>query len=444
MSRLLSWICNVGYLAVLLVAAPVLIYRSITQGKYRDGWSEKLWGNVPVRDGSQPAVWFHAVSVGEVLQLQQVVKLFHEERPEHEVIVSCTTSTGRVVAEEKFPDCLVCYFPLDFTWAVRNAIKRLRPQLMVLVELELWPNFILEAERTKVPLALINGRISENSFRGYCKLRPLMQRLLTVFSTMAVQSPMYGERLKKLGGPAERIQVTGSIKFDGIQTDRKNSQTAEIREAFGIQPSAYVFIAGSTQDPEEKLALDSYRKLKPRYPELRLILVPRHKERFEEVASLVQSESFPLCRRSIVQQSGITERTSTDDDPVLLLDTLGELNACWGLADFAFVGGSLTNRGGQNMIEPAAYAAVVTFGPNTRNFKDVVDLILAESVAEVVEDQPKLQERLEFYLEHPDQGRALGERARELVMSQQGATRKTIDLLLELLPLKEKGTAEAA
>ncbi|MCA9042190.1 MAG: 3-deoxy-D-manno-octulosonic acid transferase, partial [Planctomycetaceae bacterium] len=414
-------------------------------GKYRDGWSEKLFGHVPDRESHQPAVWFHAVSVGEVLQLQQVVKLFQTDHPNYDVIVSCTTSTGRAVAEEKFPHCQVVYFPLDFTWSVRNALQRLKPNLVVLVELELWPNFILETERSGIPIALINGRISEKSYRGYTRLRLLMRRLLPVFSTLAVQSRVYADRLISLGAPSERVHITGSIKFDGVQTNRQNEKTAEIRDGFGIKPEDYVFIAGSTQSPEEKYALDCYRHLKPDYPQLRLIIVPRHKERFEEVASLINVEAFPLLRRSQIREGTVEQGSlASQTDPVLLLDTLGELNACWGLADFAFVGGSLTNRGGQNMIEPAAYAAVVTFGPNTRNFKDVVDLLLSGDAAEVVEDQAGLQERLRYYLNHSDEAQLRGSTARDLVLNQQGATRKTVDLLHEQLPTPESVTAGAA
>lgn len=444
MSRLLTWCCNLCYLLILVLAAPIITYRALALGKYREGWAEKLFGNVPQRQSLQPAAWFHAVSVGEVLQLLQIVKRFREAQPGYEIIVSCTTSTGKAVAEEKFSDCLVCYYPLDFSWAVRRAMKRLRPDLMVLVELELWPNFILESERRHVPLALINGRISEKSFNGYRKLRPLLRRLLSVFSVLATQSDLYAERLKTLGAPADRIHVTGSIKFDGIQTERNNERTSEIRSGFRVSADDYVFIAGSTQFPEEKYALDAYRELKTKFTALRLVLVPRHKERFAEVASLIEAEGFTLIRRSEIKEGKARNSIDESEDPVLLLDTLGELNACWGLANFAFVGGSLTNRGGQNMIEPAAYAAVVTFGPNTRNFKDVVDLLLAGDAAEVVRDETELRQRLEHYLTHPETGRERGERARELVCRQQGATKKTIDLLTNLLSSNSESITRAA
>ncbi|MBW3543161.1 MAG: glycosyltransferase, partial [Planctomycetes bacterium] len=295
---MLRWLLNVVYLLVIAAASPIVIYRMLLHGKYRSGWGQKLLGLAPRRDTGRPCVWFQAVSVGEVLQLRQIVEPLRAHRPDLEFVVSTTTVTGLAVAREKFPLETVCYFPLDFSWAVRRAIQRLRPTAIVLVELELWPNFILAAQRARVPLVLANGRISEKSFRGYRRIRPLMRRLLAGFDVLAVQSPTYAECLTKLGAPSERISVTGSIKFDGVATDRSNAKTAELRAAFGIAHHESVFIAGSTQHPEECIALDAWEALRAEFPDLRLVLVPRHKERFEDVARLVEARGLPLVRRS--------------------------------------------------------------------------------------------------------------------------------------------------
>lgn len=446
MPRFGNWMLNVVYFGALCLAMPFLIYRAITQGKYRDGWREKLLGALPQLPEDQQTIWFHAVSVGEVLQLQQVVSAFKQREPGYEIVVSCTTSTGRAVAEEKFPDCTVCYFPLDFSGTVQRAIRNIHPALIVLVELELWPNFICEATRQEIPLALINGRISEKSFRGYSKIRFLMSRLLNQFQSLAVQSETYAERLQALGAEPQRVTVTGSIKFDGVQADRQNEQTRELRRSFGISPQETVFIAGSTQSPEEQIALNVYRNLTQQFPELRLIIVPRHQERFEEVAALITANDFPIVRRSVVKlgKVNVKEREFTKGSPVLLLDTLGELSYCWGLADFAFVGGSLTKRGGQNMIEPAAYAAMVMFGPNTRNFKDVVELLLNAEAARVVDSEAALQESLLNHLSNPEAAKEIGRTAQQLVLSQQGATARTLDLLVQSLASSEEMSSQAA
>jgi 3-deoxy-D-manno-octulosonic-acid transferase len=243
--------------------------------------------------------------VGEVLQLQTVIEGIQTQRSDIEFVITTTTRTGLDVAKEKFPDHFVCYCPLDFSWAVRRAFECIRPDAVVLVELELWPNFILEAERTGTPLALINGRISAKSFRGYCRIRLLMKRLLACFETFAVQNETYKARLAALGAPEDRIEVTGSIKFDRVQTDRHNPQTEELRRSFGLQEHERILVAGSTQAPEEEYALDTWLTLQRHHPELRLILVPRHKERFDQVAELVEGRGLPLLRRSRQTANGV-------------------------------------------------------------------------------------------------------------------------------------------
>ena len=425
----MPWLLNLAYVALLLAVSPVLLYRRWVLGKYRDGWSEKLWGRLPERDGSRPCLWLHAVSVGEVLQLRPMMKLLTAQRPDWDFVITTTTRTGLDVAKKEFSQHTVCYCPLDFSWAINRAIARIKPAAIVLVELELWPNLVLTAKRLGVPLALINGRVSEKSFRGYRRIRPFIARLLRCFDLLAVQNREYGDRLLSLGAPSERLHLTGSIKFDGALSDRTNSKTTELRQFFGLRSDDKVFIAGSTQAPEESFALDTWQALRAEFPDLRLILVPRHKERFEEVAALVASRGLSLQRRSnAVREAG----------DVLLLDTLGELSACWGLADIAFVGGSLTQRGGQNMLEPAAYGAAVLFGPNTWNFRDIVEQLLARDAARVVRSPSELTATVRELLQQPSAATELGRRACAFVGTQQGAASRTVELLLRLSGLQSR------
>ena len=483
---MIGWGLNLVYCGLLLLFSPVILFRAVCQGKYRQGWSEKFLGRVEVRTSTGPAIWLHAVSVGEVLVLRTILPRLREAIPNGEFWISTTTHTGYAVAVEKYPDCRVIYFPLDFTWAVRSALKRVKPSLIVLVELELWPNFIREAAAQSIPLVLINGRMSEKSFRGYRRIRPLMAGLWRGFARIAVQTDEYRRRLEQLGAPVDRLTVTGSTKYDGLETDRRNARTSEIRSGFGIREGETVFIAGSTQAPEESFAIETYLALRERYPALRLVLVPRHQERFEEVAALVQSRGLPLLRRSVIKaastregeapaephassgpltpalsptavsppkaKSMVGERGQNSEPrlqfdaaspdpaqpelrppaprPILLLDTLGELGAAWGLANIAFVGGSLTPRGGQNMIEPAAYAAAVLFGPNTGNFRQVVELLLSEQAARVVHTPEELTRVVREFLQDPSLARQLGATAQRLVLQQQGATARTVDLIV--------------
>jgi 3-deoxy-D-manno-octulosonic-acid transferase len=424
----MPWLLNVAYFALLAALSPMLLWRIVVRGKYRTGWREKLLGQVQRRAGDRPCLWFHAVSVGEVLQLEPVLKELRIRLPAVEFVISTTTPTGRSVAEAKFPRDSVCYFPLDFSWAVREAVARLRPTAIILVELELWPNFMLHAHRSGIPVALINGRLSEHSLRGYRRLRPLVARLLGSLHAVAVQNRTYAERFLELGASPQRLSITGSIKFDRVESNRRNPKTLELRAAFGIGESEPVFVAGSTQESEEAAAIEAYLTVRASFPALRLILVPRHKERFEDVARLVESRGLPLCRRSSASNAALRHNSRA----VLLLDSLGELSACWGLADVAFVGGSLTNRGGQNMIEPAGYGAAVLFGPNTHNFRDVVERLLSADAARVVQNGGELTATLADCLSHPERARAQGARAQQLVLTQQGATQRTIDILTSL------------
>lgn len=465
----LSWLLDLVYVALLLAISPLLVFRAITQGKYRSGWNQKLWGLVPQRSAVRPCVWLHAVSVGEVIQLQSVLEGLIGRHPQYDYVISTTTVTGYEVARKRFPQHHVIYFPLDFSWAVRRALRRINPISVVLVELELWPNFILAASNRHIPVMLINGRISEHSFKGYRRIRPLMTALLRRLTVCAVQNEVYRDRLLQLGAAPAQVHVTGSIKFDRIETDRGNAKTRQLAQAFGLilpdrgargawrvagtdaaaggtksrhPPRAtrhpIVFIAGSTQAPEEQFAIESYLALREKHPSVRLLLVPRHRERFEEVAQLVQETyRLPLVRRSC-PLAGAAPEESPCQPPVLLLDTLGELSACWGLADVAFVGGSLTNRGGQNMIEPAGYGAAVLFGPNTHNFRDVVDALLSHDAAMVVANAADLTQKLDAFLSNPELAAACGARAQKMVLLQRGATERTLNLLDAALPLSPR------
>lgn len=418
---------NLIYGSLLLFAAPWLCYRRWVQRKPVAGLREKLVGRIERRFPEQRCLWIHAVSVGEVLQLQGLIPALQAGHPTAELLLTVTTGTGYDVARAKFPHCTVAYFPLDFSWSVRRALRSVRPDLIVLVELELWPNFLLAARSLGIPVALINARMSPRSFRGYQRLRPLVSRLLGGLSLVGAQTPEYGERLIALGGSPDRVRLTGNIKFDRVELRRDNPRTLELATAFGLRPGERVFIAGSTQETEEELAVETWLGLRFQFPELRLILVPRHKERFEDVARLVTDRGLPLFRRS-------QPAATISGQPVLLLDTLGELGACWGLADVAFVGGSLTQRGGQNMLEPAAYGAAVLFGPNIWNFKDIVAELLARDAAEVVRDGAELTAAVRRLLSEPDLATGRARRAREFVEMQQGATQRTVELIDAVWP----------
>jgi len=440
-----SWLLNGVYLALMLVASPWIVWTAITRGKYREGFAEKLLGHVPRRVGGRPCVWLHAVSVGEVNLLQTILESLQQSEPNLELVISTTTKTGYDLARRKYAEHTVFYCPVDFSWAVKNALRRVRPNLLVLVELELWPNLIRAASACGTKVAIINGRLSDNSFRGYRRLRPLVSGLLRRIDLMAAQNEETAERFRQLGAPVEHVVVTGSLKFDGAITDRDNSRTQELRELARFTEGSIVFLAGSTQAPEEQYAIEIFQALSTEVPALRLVLVPRHPERFEEVAQLLERSGVQWERQSELhsektrgpREGRIATIANTNKKKyafrlppsALLVDSMGELGAWWGIATIGFVGGSFGNREGQNMLEPAAYGVATCFGPRTRNFRDIVTQLLAVQGAQVVNDRDGFEQFVRRALDDPASARQLGQRGRELVLAQQGATARTVELL---------------
>jgi len=422
------YLLNALYLTLIVLGLPWFLYEAWTKGKYRAGYAEKFLGRVPVPPKRGPRVWLHAVSVGEVNLLKPLLAELAMQRPDWECVISTTTLTGYELARKKYPQQKVFYCPLDLSWAVRTALARVQPDLLVLAELELWPNLIHFARQSGAQVAIVNGRLSDRSFARYQRLRGLLRGTLRKINLIAAQDSTSAERFRALGADPGRVTVTGSLKFDGAPTDRENPSTVRLRNLAGILEDDVVFLAGSTQAPEEALALEVWRTWHAREPRLRLLLVPRHPERFAEVAQLLEASGHPWQKRSALEQ-----QPADPDARILLVDTVGELGAWWGTAWIAFVGGSLGSRGGQNMIEPAAYGAAVSFGPRTENFRDITAALLTAQAAVVVRDQAELSAFVGQCLDDPEFAAGLGQRAQSLVLAQQGATRKTVVQLVSLV-----------
>ena len=431
MSRLTAWILNVVYIVVLLLLSPVILFRALAYGKYRQGLRQKFLGVVPEQpklDLTHKRIWFHAVSVGEINVLRPLLEMIRTEKPNWECVVSTTSLTGMRLAEKLYANYhCVFYCPLDFSWATNTAMRRIKPDMLVLVEQEIWPNLFYAAKKHGAKLALVNARFGESGYRRYKMFRFFFGPILKMPDLVAVQSETYAGWYHCVGTPGAVIEITGSMKFDGAQSDRNNSKTRTLANLAGLKPDDVVFLAGSTQSPEESYALDIFETLKDDWPNLKLILVPRHPERFESVAQMLSSRNANWCRRTELKPE------TKNDSRIILVDCVGELGAWWGTANIAFVGGSMGSRGGQNMIEPAAYGAAVSFGPNTKNFRDIVEMILHENAAVVVRDQNEMLQFVRNCLENRDYANELGNLARLLVAKQLGATRQTWTLLERLL-----------
>jgi len=444
----MSYLLNLIYLFVLLLLSPFLVYKAIATGKYRRGFGAKFLGRVPPTRPPHPrplfpsetkCIWFHGVSVGEIHLLRQVVSKYRQRHPEHQLVISTTTDTGHDEARKCFPDLPIIYWPFDFSWAVNTALRRVQPDLVVLAESEIWPNFLWAAKKRGVKLALINGRMSPRSAGRFKKLRWLVRGLFAKFDVVAAQTAEYAGHYRELG--ARNVIVTGSVKYDGAPTDRHNAETLALREMFGIGPDDLVWVAGSTQAPEEEIVLGIYRRAAVQFPNLRLIIVPRQKDRFDDVANLLEGSGVPFVRRSALPLRSLTIPTRHQ---VILVDTIGELSAVWGLANIAFVGGSLDGqRGGQNMIEPAAYGAAVLFGPHTWNFKDTVARLKDGGAAVECANAADLERELLQLLGDAESRMHLGDAAKRFVQSQQGATEKTLQAL-DILLAHASSAARAA
>jgi 3-deoxy-D-manno-octulosonic-acid transferase len=436
-TRLLPYLLNLLYLAAWLVIAPWLLLRKKPMRGMKAKWLGRV-GPLAGRSGSEirPVVWFHGVSVGEIHLLRQVVARFRQRFPEWQCVVSTTTNTGYDEACKHFSDVPVIWWPFDFTWAVNAALRTVRPSLVVLSEGEVWPNFLAAAKKQGVKLALINGRMSPRSARRFQSFRWLLANVFGKLDLIGAQSDEYREHYQSLG--PTHVVTTGNIKYDGVNVDRHNAKTEAMRTLLGISSDALVWVAGSTQAPEESFALEIYRRARVQHPKLRLILVPRHPERFDEVGELLERSGLPFVRRSRLEPGRPSPPAPLPEgegrNAVVLVDTIGELGAIWGLADIAFVGGSLDGkRGGQNMIEPSAYGAAVVFGPHTWNFKQTVGDLLSCEAAIQVQDAVALEAAVLRLLDDASKRQRLGEAARAFVLSQQGATGRTLDELQKLM-----------
>lgn len=419
---------DVGYASLLTAAAPYIAVRAVRTGRYREGWAERILGRVPELSGDAGCIWMHGVSLGEVQLLRPLVEHFDGGDSLRRVVLSTSTLTGMQVAKRSLPGITSFYCPLDFSWAIKQALIRLKPRLIVLGELEVWPHLIGIATARSIPVAVVNGRLSDRSYRGYSRFRGLLQATFSRLSLVAAQDDTTAQRFRDLGVAPDRVHVSGSLKFDNVNADRLHPEVVARRQLVGLKEHHRIVVVGSTQDPEEQAALSAIERLLPQHPDLKLIVVPRHPERFDEVDQLLRQGSLKVLRRSQIAQS-----TSAEDWQVLLVDTVGELKWWWGVAELALVGGSFGSRGGQNMLEPAAYGAKVAFGPNVSNFREIVRALLEKDAVWQLPSLDALTDWINDSISDPLAGQNRPQRAIELIRSHQGATDRTCELLESLL-----------
>jgi 3-deoxy-D-manno-octulosonic-acid transferase len=417
------------FFLALIVSTPWWLVQMLRHGKYRTGWSERL-GTVPDRLFNKVAgntIWIHAVSVGEVLAISRVAEELTAQLPGWRIVVSTTTDTGQKLARQGFGENNVFYLPLDLPWAVRAYLQAFRPKLLVLGESEFWPNLLHEARKAGSAVAVVNARVSDRSLPGYLRFRELLRRVMQNIDLFLAQSEEDANRLVQIGAPADRVQVSGNLKFE-VKPHATAVIVGLFRAALEREDIGPVLVAGSTLEGEETLVLDMFRQVTARYPGALLVLAPRHPERFSAVDSLLASSGLRSQRRS--EWDG--ERAIAGG--VFLLDTIGELAGLYAFADIAFVGGSLVPRGGHNVLEAAQFGAAILVGPHTGNFRDIIEVFRRANALRVVTPQIFSATVLEL-LDNHEERTTLGQRASDVLRSQQGATELTVNALLRLLPL---------
>jgi 3-deoxy-D-manno-octulosonic-acid transferase len=409
----------------LVASLPWWLFQLARSGKYRAGLAERL-GILPerlIRAARPGCIWVHAVSVGEVLAVTQLVRELQSASPEVPVFVSTVTQTGQYLARERFGEDKAFFLPLDFGWAVRSYLHLLQPRLLVLAETEFWPNLLHLMKKRGAAIAVVNARISDRSFPRYRRFHWFFSRVLARIDMFLAQTEEDARRLVAVGAPSERVQVSGNLKFD-VRSAGASPLLMDLRRA--IPAGSPIIVCGSTVEGEEEVLLSAFQDCLRQFPAAVMIIAPRHPERFDQVAGQIESAPAPLVRRSSWNAS------SPISGGVFLLDSVGELASVYALADVAFVGGSLVATGGHNILEPAQHGVAIMTGPYTFNFREIIRIFVQNHALRTVAADNLSPEMLRL-LNDPAERKLLGSRAQDLFTRYAGATRRTLEALQALL-----------
>ncbi len=409
---------SLGLALTLVLGAPYWLFRMAASGKYREGLGERF-GRVPERllhgDG-RPVIWVHAVSVGELLAASRMVLELRERMPEWRVVVSTTTRTGQALARERFGNENVFYFPLDFAFAVRRYLRAVNPRMLVLMETEFWPRLLMECRRARIPVAVVNARISDRSWPRYLRLRFFWKQMLNGLALVLAQSELDVERLRAIG--AANVRYGGNLKYD-IRTVVPAAVTQKLKEL--IAAGTKVLVCGSTLEGEEKALLEAAPS------DALVVLAPRHPERFEAVAQLLKQSGRPWVRRS----QWMEQPKPLRGGDIFLLDSMGELASVYSLATVAWIGGSLVPAGGHNPLEAAQFRVPVVMGPHYENFRAIVDRLRAADAIRIANPN-ELGSVLASLLSDRELAHNIGERAYRVFTAESGATARAAESLVEL------------
>ncbi len=412
-----------------LIYLPIYLFRR----KFHQGFLARL-GFLPLDLKLNSPIWIHAVSVGEAMAIKELVKELKRVYPTKKFIISTVTPTGNKIAQGiAQKGDFVTYLPLDFSLIVRCSLNKIKPSLFIIAETEIWPNLITQLFRRKIPVILVNARISDRAFSGYRKIKLLLKPVLEKISLFCAQTDRDAQRFKALGVPGGKIRVTGNMKFDttpacrqaGI-TQIKSTDYTDYKAKLGLKDNEKILVAGSTHPGEEEIILSVYKKLLDEFSGLRLLIAPRHPERTRDIEKIVIKYGLNLVK---VSQLASLPVCQLNRPTVFILDTIGELLSFYAIADIVFVGGSLIKKGGHNILEPASQGKPILFGPYMFNFRDIVDLFLVHQAAILVYNTEELKRKIKELLSKPEEAADLGRRARDLISENRGATQRTLDII---------------
>jgi 3-deoxy-D-manno-octulosonic-acid transferase len=430
---------NILFTAFFILASPYYFFRMQRRGNWQRGFMQRFGrfdSKFKQAITNRQSIWLHAVSVGEVGVCTQLIRALEPRLPNLKIVVSTTTTTGMEELERRLPSHISrIYYPVDYRRCVSHALNTIHPEAIVLVEAEIWPNFIWKAKDMRIPLFLVNARLSERSFPRYKRLRFFFHRFFAAFTGVGAQNEADAAKLRQLGCRPDRIHVVGSLKFDSAPLDeRRVVDVPGILRQLGVAAPAKILVAGSTHRGEEVLLAEQFIRLRKMFPDLFLILVPRHFERGREVGRELELRNIKFVYRTEISRS---TQYGQNELECLLVNTTGELKHFYQAATVIFIGKSITAQGGQNPIEPGALGKPMVFGPNMQNFTDIVNSFLTKDGAVQVPNSAELEKALASLLGNPERCEQLGQNALAVVRENQGAIDRTVEMILKHLDAQE-------
>jgi len=420
---------DLGFLIFSIIYLPALIFKGKLHREFPERFGRYDEAKERALLSGRDRIWIQAVSVGEVALCRSLIPHLKEKFPGHDLVVSTITKAGNDLAKSLFSkDAIIIYFPLDFGFTVRRAVKYIKPSLYIMIETEIWPNLLKELSLNSIHSVMINGRISDRSIGKYRLVKPFLKKTLSKIDAFCMQDAIDAERIIGLGAQPDRVKVTGNMKFD-VEASANVGAPDVVRRSLGLSADDQLIVAGSTHSGEEEVVIEAFKELTPDFPTLKLLIAPRHVDRVEEIENVIKKYGFEPVRVSKLNPIPNTQYPIR----IMVLDTIGHLNEAYSAATLVFIGGSLVKHGGQNPIEPAVLGRAILFGPHMFNFRYITEVLLKEGAALQVTGREDLAGNLKTLLEYPLKRSRLGNNAKKVIAKNRGATKKNLEKISGIL-----------